>query len=99
MSDNIKGKVIIITGASSGIGEATAKLLGGLYYDYSLKDDGPATLKPVDVQTQEQALTAMVGLLRPERLALPENLRYLIPPPVSGYDRDREFFSGQTGAR
>lgn len=27
MSDNIKGKVIVITGASSGIGEATAKLL------------------------------------------------------------------------
>ena len=27
MSDNIKGKVVVITGASSGIGEATAKLL------------------------------------------------------------------------
>jgi len=77
---------------------ATAKLLGGLYYDYSLKDDGTSTLKPVDARTQEQALAAMVGLLRPERLALPQNLRYLIPPPVSGHDRDREFFSGQTGA-
>jgi hypothetical protein len=77
--------------------EATAKLLGGLYYDYSLKGDGPATLEPVDAATQEQALTAMVRLLRPERLALPENLHYLIPPPVSGFDRDREFFPGQTG--
>jgi hypothetical protein len=77
--------------------EATAKLLGGLYYDYSLKDDGPATLEPVNARTQKQALAAMVSLLRPERLALPENLRYVIPPPASGYDRDREFFSGLTG--
>ena len=77
--------------------DATAKLLGGLYYGYGLKDDGPTTLKPVDARFQQQALDAMVALLRPESLALPENLRYLVPPPVSGYVRDREFFSGQTG--
>ncbi|MBI1201959.1 MAG: SDR family NAD(P)-dependent oxidoreductase [Rhodopseudomonas sp.] len=29
MSNNIKGKVVIVTGASSGIGEATAKLIAG----------------------------------------------------------------------
>jgi len=28
MSNNIEGKVVIITGASSGLGEATARLLG-----------------------------------------------------------------------
>ena len=77
--------------------DATAKLLGGLYYGYDLKDDGPATLEPVDARIQEQALSAMTDLLHPERLALPENLRYLVPPPVSGYKRDREFFSGRTG--
>ena len=27
MSDNIAGKVVVITGASSGLGEATARLL------------------------------------------------------------------------
>lgn len=27
MNENIKGKVVVITGASSGLGEATAKLL------------------------------------------------------------------------
>jgi NADP-dependent 3-hydroxy acid dehydrogenase YdfG len=27
MNDNIKGKVVVITGASSGLGEATARLL------------------------------------------------------------------------
>jgi hypothetical protein len=77
--------------------EASAKLLGGLSYSYGLKGEGPATLEPVDARVQEQALEALVKLLRPEALALPENLRYLVPPPVSGYERDREFFSGQTG--
>src|ERR1700712_4686420 len=28
MTDNITGKVVVITGASSGLGEATARLLG-----------------------------------------------------------------------
>ncbi len=27
MTDNVKGKVVVITGASSGLGEATARLL------------------------------------------------------------------------
>jgi NADP-dependent 3-hydroxy acid dehydrogenase YdfG len=27
MSDNIEGKIVVITGASSGLGEATARLL------------------------------------------------------------------------
>jgi NAD(P)-dependent dehydrogenase (short-subunit alcohol dehydrogenase family) len=30
MSDNIKGKVVVITGASSGLGEATARHLSAL---------------------------------------------------------------------
>jgi hypothetical protein len=77
--------------------EATAKLLGGLYYDYALKEERPSRLEPVAAETQRQALAAMVNLLRPERLALPNNLRYLVPPASHGYERDREFFSGQTG--
>jgi len=77
--------------------EATAKLLGGVYYDYRLKGDEKATLEPVPAETQQKALESMVGLLSAKRLVLPQNLRYLIPPPVSGYRKDREFFSGQTG--
>jgi NADP-dependent 3-hydroxy acid dehydrogenase YdfG len=29
MSNNIEGKIVVITGASSGLGEATARLLSG----------------------------------------------------------------------
>ena len=78
--------------------EASAKLLGGLYYGYDLKDDGETSLTPVTAEVQERALTALTGLLRPERLALPENLLYAVPPPPSGHWRDREYFPGQTGA-
>jgi hypothetical protein len=77
--------------------EATAKLLGGLYYDYSLKGDAQTRLEPVVAEVQTKALGVLTDLLRPGRLALPENLRYLVPPPVSGHKRDREFFTGQTG--
>jgi hypothetical protein len=77
--------------------EATAKLLGGLYYDYGLKGDESTKLEPVQAEVQLKALESMLGLLSPERLALPENLRYLVPPPVSGFRKDREFFSGQSG--
>jgi hypothetical protein len=78
--------------------EATAKLLGGLYYDYRLKGEKATPLQPVSASTQENALASLIKLLEPARLALPDNLRYLIPPPVSGYARDREFFPGATGA-
>ena len=72
-------------------------MLGGVYYDYSLKGDEESALEPVPAEVQREALDSMVGLLNAERLALPQNLRYLIPPPVSGFRKDREFFSSQTG--
>ena len=78
--------------------QATAKLLAGLYYDYRLKGEKAPHLRPVNALTQEKALASLISLLQPSRLALPDNLRYLIPPPASGYSRDREFFPGTTGA-
>ena len=77
--------------------EATAKLLGGLYYDYRLKGDVTRTLTPVPAQAQREALNGLIALLDPKVLALPPNLRYLIPPAVSGFNRDREYFTGATG--
>jgi hypothetical protein len=73
-------------------------LLGGVYYDYASKGDGYATvLKPVPASAQRDVLRAMLGLLKPDLLALPENLRYLAPPPPIGYNRNRESFKGTTG--
>ena len=53
---------------------------------------------PIDGASQEQALQALIGLLKPERLALPASLHYLIPPPVLEHARDREYLPGATGA-
>jgi len=78
--------------------EATAKLLGGLQYDYRLKGEPGGRLQPVDAYRQRQALSRLMQLLRPEELALPDPLRYLIPPPAHEQQRDREFFTGATGA-
>jgi hypothetical protein len=79
--------------------EATAKILGGVNYRYEVRGESPAQgLEPVGAPAQLEALGALTGLLRPEQLALPDHLRYLIPPPPTEFDRGREFFSGTTGA-
>jgi hypothetical protein len=78
--------------------EAVAKLLGGLEYDYRLRGEQGRQLQPVDSALQETALETLSGLLAAERLALPANLRYLLPPPAAEYRRDREFFNSTTGA-
>ena len=78
--------------------QATAKLLGGLQYDYRLKGEPDGVLKPVGADTQERALDALTALLSPDQLALPASLRYLIPPPPQDDGRNREFFSDATGA-
>lgn len=77
--------------------EAAAKLIGGVQYDYALKGDD-TSLEPVDAATQKKALAEVLGLLKPEQLALPLKLRYLVPPPVLHHERNREFFDGTTGA-
>ena len=78
--------------------EATAKLLGGLRYDYAMRGDAETPLEPVDGAVQRRALSALLGLLEPAQLALPATLRYRIPPPPLEHARDREFFQGETGA-
>lgn len=78
--------------------DAVAKLLGGLNYDYRFRGDPISAVTPVDADIQAAAMDSLLSLLQAESLALPENLRYLLPPPPSEYRRDRENFPGATGA-
>ena len=76
---------------------AAAKLLGGVSYSYAVKGDGqplPEIVKPAE---QRRALKALLAVIRPDALALPENIRNHIPPQPNGYGRTREDFKGKTG--
>lgn len=78
--------------------EATAKLLGGVSYRHEVRGESSSQrLEPLGADTQLEALGALTDLLEPEYLALPDQLKYLLPPPPTEFDRDREFFSGTTG--
>jgi hypothetical protein len=76
--------------------EAVAKLLAGQQYDYRLRGDTPSAVQAVAPATQHLALQKLLGLLDAEGLALPESLRYLVPPPPLAYARNRENFRGAT---
>ena len=78
--------------------EATAKLVGGLYYTYAVRGDGQTALKVVDGQQQQAAIDAMLSTLSPEALAIPEQVLALIPPHPLGYhENEREVFRSRTG--
>jgi len=78
--------------------EAVAKMIGGYHYNYEVKggyDRGG--VRPVDFETQAEAIGTLLGTISPEALALPKNLHGLIPPSAMGYSRDRELFKTKNG--
>jgi len=77
--------------------EAASKVVGGLDYNYAVKNDGQLTSKMVDVQTQKTALNSLLNSISAQTLAIPKNKLDLFPPRAFGYWRGRESFSGKTG--
>ncbi len=77
--------------------EATAKLIGGLDYNYALKGDQQLVVRTAEGNTQERALKAVLQTLDAERIAIPEEKLSLFPPRAIGYPRTRESFKGKTG--
>ncbi len=74
----------------------TAKVIGGMRYEYALREDRPVSVKPVGGSEQRAALEQILSTLSPESLRLPTQLRGLIHPRPPGYPRSRELFSGRT---
>jgi len=76
--------------------EATAKLVGGEDYTFSLRGKGDRNPQIIAPEEQRRALSAVLDTLKPESLALPESLLRLIPPRPPGYPRTREDFRIRT---
>lgn len=76
--------------------EAAVKLVGGVDYSYSSRGDGQKGPQALDPAQQREALEALLETLRPEALALPEDILGIIPPRAPGYDRNRETMPTKT---
>lgn len=80
---------------------SAAKSLGGLYFTYAMKTaNGPSPAKfreVVPAAKQREALKAVLDTIKPEELALPQNLLDLIPPVATGFEGGTsEYFSRRT---
>tara|TARA_B100001093_G_scaffold520293_1_gene614372 strand:+ start:1295 stop:3709 length:2415 start_codon:yes stop_codon:yes gene_type:complete len=77
--------------------EAAAKLLGGMYYEYSKV--GSPTNKPsyVSKELQKKAMSALLRTLKASEIAIPKEKLNLFPPRAYGYPRTRESFKSKTG--
>ncbi len=77
--------------------EAVAKWIGGLNYNYAVKNDGQLITTPISDLNQKKALNSLVTSLSPQHLAIPQNIQKLLPPRAFGYGRNRESFASRTG--
>ncbi|MCH8319671.1 MAG: zinc-dependent metalloprotease, partial [Acidobacteria bacterium] len=77
--------------------EATVKLIGGVEYSYATRGDALSLPRSIPAEVQRAGLAALMMVIRPEALRLPENIRTQIPPRPPGYGQHRELFPGHTG--
>jgi hypothetical protein len=77
--------------------EAAASVLGGLYYNHTLRGGVQKNPEIVPASEQWRALDVLLDTIRPEALAIDEKTLQLIPPRPPGYMRGAELFPGQTG--
>ncbi|HSS77460.1 MAG TPA: zinc-dependent metalloprotease, partial [Thermoanaerobaculia bacterium] len=76
--------------------EAASKMVGGLEYTYALRGDGQPPSKPVSGEAQRRALAAVLEVLSPETLDLPEPVIDLLLPRPGEYHSNEEMFTGLT---
>ena len=76
--------------------EAASKMVGGLQYTYALRGDGQPPSKPVAAADQRRALEAVLEVLSPEALDLPETVIELLLPRPGEYRSNEEMFTGLT---
>lgn len=77
--------------------EATASVLGGLYYHYKVRGDIQQSPKIVPANIQIAGLKALLDTISPKALALPKTLLDLMPPRPQHLAQTRDLFPGRTG--
>jgi hypothetical protein len=77
--------------------EATASVIGGQHYVYSMRGDGRQPTRWASSTEQRSALDALLTTLAPAELSLPRTLIAQMPPRPSGYGMHRELFPRNTG--
>ena len=77
--------------------EAVTKLLGGSDYSYALNGKQQKILEPVSRASQIKAIDAVIDVLNPSFLQVPDHIVKLIPPRPAGYEFNRELFKKHTG--
>jgi len=76
--------------------QAAVRSVGGIDYNYAVKDDGQPVVRIVSPERQRAALETVLATLRPEFLAVPESVLDMIPPPAT-FAIGQETFEGGTG--
>ncbi len=78
--------------------EAASKAIGGADYSNTVRGDKQIIYEPVAALKQREAFETLMLTLKPEFLAVPEQVLKSIPPRAFGYEANqREIFKRRTG--
>lgn len=77
--------------------QAVGKLIGGQYFNYTLRGDKQPAMVIVDAAKQQAAIDALLAAIDASVLVLPQSLVDIIPPRPPGFSLGRESFSRSTG--
>lgn len=77
--------------------EAAVSVLGGLYYNHTLRGDVQKNPEIVPASEQRRTLDVLLETIQPESLAIPEKILHLIPPRPPTYGQTRDLFLRHTG--
>ncbi len=77
---------------------AVGKLIAGQRYSYAHRGDGQAISSRIPAAEQRNAVRALLNLLDPKNLVVPDSLLAKIPPRPPGFGKTREVFPNTTGA-
>jgi hypothetical protein len=73
-----------------------SKTIGGMEYANAIRGDGAQETHPIDGATQRRALTALIGAMSPDELAIPDTVITLLGPRPYSYNPYIELFSSRT---